>query len=640
LAGCRLHPTEIVYPNGRVLYLNYGTSAAIDDALSRIVSLIDNNGLTHLADYTRIGRNTFVQQSSPQPQIAWSLITGSGADPYSGIDQFNRVVDNRWYSTATNGDLDRIQHGYDRASNRRWRRNTVAEAVGANLDELYKYDGLYRLAEMQRGQLNSAGTAIVSGTLMFAQAWGLDATGNWQQFWQSSTGASWDLQQSRIANVANEITSIVGGAWAQPAYDTAGNMVQMPQTSSPTTANAMIFDAWNRMISISGGGLPIQQNAYDGEGRRVSKLASTTLRHYYYRFGDCRSFEERVGSGVSPDRQFVLGVRLADDLVLRDRGTERFYALQDPQGDITSICAATGAISERYLYTPYGTPTFLTASFSVLSASAYAWETLFGGHRWDPESDLLGACGTYLTTLLGSWLYRAQDQLGLDSPNLYAYGRERSPRASEPRSRRPQSEPMASKARQAKGPKVTCELQLCCGKLLWFGDPINCIFNKGLRNRSPCHCFIHFTKTIVVPQEPRNPIVTDVHGVPKDEPASGCPVCPIPGRQERFVLKCDTKLPDFVGYGPEKCIALTPKAANCDGIEKCLNDQMKACNDKTRCYPACDFPNSNTAAYEFTSSCATDQIATPPVRGCNAGAPGWGPEPGPAIAIEPLKICL
>lgn len=176
-----IRQTGFLYPNGRLITLGYGTVGGIDDALSRVASIIDSDG-THLVDYTRIGAETFVQAASPQPQIAWSFINGTGVDPYTGLDRFDRVADNRWYSTATSADLDRIQHGYDRAGNRLWRKNTVAEAAGVFLDELYAYDGLYRLARLDRGQLNGTNTGIVSGTEDFTQAWGLDSTGNWSTF--------------------------------------------------------------------------------------------------------------------------------------------------------------------------------------------------------------------------------------------------------------------------------------------------------------------------------------------------------------------------------------------------------------------------------------------------------------------------
>ncbi|HWB11547.1 MAG TPA: RHS repeat-associated core domain-containing protein [Pirellulales bacterium] len=397
-----IRPTALIYPNGRVLNLSYGTSGAIDDALSRIVSLIDSDGVTHLADYTRIGAHTFVQQASAQPQIAWSLINGTGINPYTGLDQFNRTVDNRWYGTATNRDLERIEHGYDRVGNRLWRRNTVAEGAGVNIDELYGIDGIYRLQSVHRGYLDATNRSIVSGTLNFSQIWGLDATGNWHHFWQNSGGASWDLQQSRAANQLNEITGITGGSWTQPVYDAAGNTVQMPQPLDPAAANDAVYDAWNRPTSVSGGGSSILQNGYDGLMRRVTKLVFGTVRHVYYS-GNWQPLEERLGSSSSADRQFVWGLRHIDDLLLRDRGSERFYALQDPNWNVTAICSSTGSIAERYLFSPYGQPTFMNEAFAMMLSSAYAWETLFGGYRWDIETGLYQVRLRALHPALGRW---------------------------------------------------------------------------------------------------------------------------------------------------------------------------------------------------------------------------------------------
>jgi RHS repeat-associated protein len=395
-----IRPAALVYPNGRVLHYDYGTSAGIDDSLSRIASIIDSDGTTHLADYTRVGHETFVEQSSPEPKIAWSLINGSGADPYSGLDQFNRVVDNRWYSTAASADLDRIQHGYDRASNRLWRRNTVAEAVGVYLDELYGNDGLYRLAEMQRGQLAPSNNAIISGTLSFAQGWGLDATGNWSQFWENDTGSSWNLQQLRIANSSNEITSITGGAWAQPAYDNAGNMVLLPQSGVPSATDTAAFDGWNRTMLFGTDGAAVQ-NVYDGLNRRISKIVSSNPRDYYYSDG-WQVLEERLSSS-STDREFTWGLRYVDDLVLRDRGAERLYALQDPNWNVTAICDVAAAVRERYAYSPYGSPRYFTSALASIDASAVTWEMLFASYRFDAESGCSLARNRFLVPLLGRW---------------------------------------------------------------------------------------------------------------------------------------------------------------------------------------------------------------------------------------------
>lgn len=61
-----VRPTSMTYPNGRVLTFSYGAWEAMNDRLSRIESLIDNDG-TRLADYTRLGIDRTVEVTSPQP---------------------------------------------------------------------------------------------------------------------------------------------------------------------------------------------------------------------------------------------------------------------------------------------------------------------------------------------------------------------------------------------------------------------------------------------------------------------------------------------------------------------------------------------------------------------------------------------
>ncbi len=149
--------TSQTYPNGRLLYTDYGTAGGINDAIGRIGSLIDNDASTHLADYSNLGLKLIVEVSSPQPSLLYTLVgTAGGIDPetgdiYRGLDLFGRVKDLLWYNTSTTTDMERIQHGYDRAGNRLWRLDPVDP--NETHDELYDYDGLYRIADMQRGTL-------------------------------------------------------------------------------------------------------------------------------------------------------------------------------------------------------------------------------------------------------------------------------------------------------------------------------------------------------------------------------------------------------------------------------------------------------------------------------------------------------
>jgi hypothetical protein len=59
-------------------------------------------------------------------------------------------------------DVEDVQYGYDRSSNRIWRHNTVAPDGGN--DELYRYDGLQRLVDMSRGDLAEVDSVIDNAT--------------------------------------------------------------------------------------------------------------------------------------------------------------------------------------------------------------------------------------------------------------------------------------------------------------------------------------------------------------------------------------------------------------------------------------------------------------------------------------------
>ena len=328
-----IRPTTMTYPNGRVLTFDYGASQA--DAASRVNALIDNDGITQLAAYSYLGTGAFVIANSPQPNVQYTLIgTAGGNDPvtgdiYRGLDLFGRIKDSYWYNTGTATDADRIQYGYDRAGNRTYRQNTVAESLTAEFDELYQYDGIQRLKDMQRGTLNSTQTGLTSES--FAQCWGLDATGNWQGFQEDDTGAGiWSLVQSRAANTVNEITRVTnstGPAWAQPAYDKNGNMTTVPQPANPGSAYTATYDAWNRLVKLVDAptGDTVQVNQYDGRKYRTVRETYTSgtlseARHYYYSHR-WQSLEERLGASpdtAAAERQFVWGERYIDNLVIRD----------------------------------------------------------------------------------------------------------------------------------------------------------------------------------------------------------------------------------------------------------------------------------------------------------------------------------
>jgi len=209
-------------------------------------------------------------------------------------------------------------------------------------------------------------------------------------------------------------------------------MTTMPQPATPRNTFAAVYDAWNRLIQLSDGGNIVAQYEYTGQNRRIIKkkyaggvLAET--RRFYYSAA-WQAVEERVGTSSSANRQFVWGLRYIDDLLVRDRdatggGTlnERFYALQDPNWNVTALADITGIVQERNAYDGYGAPTVLTPAFAVRGASLYDWETLYAGYRWDADSLLYQVRRRSYHTLLGCWLQRDPVRYQGGDYNLYGY---------------------------------------------------------------------------------------------------------------------------------------------------------------------------------------------------------------------------
>lgn len=388
-----------------------------------------------------------------EPDVQYDLIGGGSG--YSGLDQFHRIVDSLWKNSTTS--IDRVQYGYDRVSSRMYRK--VPTDTSNKFDELYSHDGIHRLDDLKRGQLNGSHTSMANTD--FQQAWTLDETGNWSNFKQDNNGnGTWDLDQDRTSNKVNEITDLdntAGSQWGTPQYDRAGNMTRIPNNESSTfswseltvddwydltvdewyglpatTDDEPSYDAWNRIVRLNREGKTLQISEYDALRRRtVAKSYADGIleetRHTYFTSA-WQVIEERVDSDNDADRQNVWGIRYIDDLILRDRDTtgngtldERLYALQDANWNVTSVCDTSGTIQERYAYDAYGKPLFLNAAYANKTSSSYDWKTLFAGYHFDAAPRLYQVRNRSFAPELGSWLQRDPIDYSVGTMNLYEY---------------------------------------------------------------------------------------------------------------------------------------------------------------------------------------------------------------------------
>ena len=337
---------------------------------------------------------TYIQQSGSPP-------VDDGGDQYTGLDRFGRVIDQRWMKDSSGADLERVEYEFDRASNRVWRNNTVADALSAKQDEFYTYDGLNQLLTLQRGTLNSGKTGI-NGTPTWEEDFTFDPTGNWDNYVNQVNGTT-TLNQPRTHNAVNEVETISGSS-ALIQQNAAGNLSKVPKPLDWSSAYTMTYDAWQRLVKVKNGGTTTAIYAYDGQNRRVTKVTGSTTRHYYYS-SQWQILEEQLNSTTTADRQFVWGLMALDNLILRDRGTERFYSLQDVFS-CTAIADTTGTVQERYGYNAFGLSRVMDADFNVISTSSCDWETRYDCYRFDAESSFYQVRFRYLHPTLGRWLTR------------------------------------------------------------------------------------------------------------------------------------------------------------------------------------------------------------------------------------------
>ncbi len=192
--------TEMIYPNGRILYYGYNNDA-LDTAIGRVDYLADDNGSggvgSHDVDYTYLGLNTIVGQAF-----------GDGVTETTTLDQFGRTAEIK-YVNSSSTTTDDFQYGYDQDSNVLYKLNMLNTA----LSELYTYDNLNRLTSYEQGTLNSDDNAI-TGTPSQSQSWTYDALGN--QIAVETNGTTVDS----AVNSQNELTENGSNSLA---FDNDGN---------------------------------------------------------------------------------------------------------------------------------------------------------------------------------------------------------------------------------------------------------------------------------------------------------------------------------------------------------------------------------------------------------------------------------
>ena len=229
-------------------------------------------------------------------------------------------------------------------------------------------------------------------------------------------------------NAITAITEATGPSWVDPAYDAAGNTTTLPQPD-PTLSFTATYDAWDRLREVKDGSNTVARYRYDGRNRRIVKETYTggTLsetRHVY----SSDAWQAARGAGgrraPRPTGSTSGAHRYVDELVCRDRavtggGTERLYALQDANFNVTALADTSGTVKQRLVYEPYGNAQVVDASWSG-TPDSYEWVFRHQSGRLSVFIALYAFRNRDYQPSLGTWVQR--DPKGhVDGLTLYGY---------------------------------------------------------------------------------------------------------------------------------------------------------------------------------------------------------------------------
>ena len=257
--------------------------------------------------------------------------------------------------------------------------------------------------------------------------------GNWSNLTEKTNGST-TLNQDRGHNDANEVTDLVG-VTTHGAHDAAGNMTKVPKPTSWTAHYDLKYDAWNRRTEVKDGASTVATYEYDGLNRRIVKTVGSDVEHYYYNTR-WQLLEVRSGSETGtvieayiwhPHYVDALAARFWDSNADGDFADtdEVQYALHDANYNVTALVDTTGAVIERYEYTPYGEVTVLDADFSDDADGASDVENpyTYTGRRFDDETGRYYYRNRYYHAEMGRFVSRDPIGYAGGDYNTYQYVR-------------------------------------------------------------------------------------------------------------------------------------------------------------------------------------------------------------------------
>jgi len=425
------------YPDGTSM------AYAVDDAMNLMSVQVGTQGSSGYVDASYV-RNTLRQTTS----IAFS----NGVLESRTVDQAGHVLDQALQNSG--GKLADDAFTYDIAGNRL---SQVDNVGGTAISNQYGYDAVGRLnafstssgasplvasssgaqtltpttttnrslasAPLGGGSSNGAARPVTARPFTASSAtrttastrtartlspvtptYTYDGTGN-----QLSSGSGAGTTSSTY-NAGDEIASQSGpGGTTAYQYDKNGDLTRI---TGPSTTQTFTYDAAARLVGVTTTPGTTATYTYDGDGNRVSKTVGGNVTNYLW--DPAGAFPqlaiERTGAG-SPIRRYIYG----DGPVAVQTPTATYFYHLDPQGTVSEMTDASGAIVAEYHYDGFGN--LLSSAGSAAAGNPLR----FQGQYLDADTGLYNLRARNYDTATGRFTQRDPVAVPVGAPTVSPY---------------------------------------------------------------------------------------------------------------------------------------------------------------------------------------------------------------------------
>ena len=262
------------------------------------------------------------------------------------------------------------------------------------------------------------------------QSWNLTAVGDWDDFTQNG------VLQDRTHGPTHEMLTVASQA---VTHDAKGNQTSIPAILRPSSNDplSMKWDFENKLIAadIDNDGIDDVTYQFDALGRRVGRDDGTTAT-VYVQSGQQTIADYTSGAApASPTYTYVYASYIDEPVMRGGTGGLRYYH-RNQQYSINAITNGGGAVTERYAYSAYGTPTILDASGVEQSSSSENNRYTYTGREYDEALDLYHYRARMYDSASGRFV--SKDPIGyFGGINLYEYVRSRPTNLTDPDGKNP-----------------------------------------------------------------------------------------------------------------------------------------------------------------------------------------------------------